>query len=181
MQFTPEHLERVKGWFLRLTPDADIYWPGDGRERPEGAFTWDGKKTLVSHIYECVDNRDLNALHDVAHHLVSEPERRSEVNWGLGPDPWEDLVVRRLTKATVDSKEADFEEALTIRLQFLLAVVLGALPEELEYEAADNGLSELPDTSDFRELKSYLGDSLAPELWVEVRQAAERCERYNQE
>lgn len=181
MHFTSEQRERIKSWVQRVTPDIDIFWPGDGRVHPEETFTWDGKRTLVSHVVEGSQNCDFNALHDVAHHLVALPRHRKKPNWGLGPDPYESLEVQELSKPAMPEADIELCETMAIHLQFLLANVLGASIEELDGETAGNGITNLPDALDVRELKVYLGPALTPELWAEVEVAANRFTDYEAE
>lgn len=163
---------QAKALFLRVTPDADLYLPGDGRRRPKGSrarsgavawgtATWDGR-TLVCHTHRG-DEKDqcFMALHDICHHLVAPPERRGLVNWGLGPDPYEPSGLCPDSELSVDELERD--ELLACKLQVLLAPVFGFT--RLELFRLDVKYS---DEQDVKELKSHLGDSLPSEIWEQV-------------
>lgn len=151
---------QAKALFLRVTPDADLYLPSDGRRRPKGSVTWDGH-TLVCHTHRGDDDeKDIffTALHDICHHLVAPPERRGMVNWGLGPDPYEPTGLCPDSELSVD--ELEREELLACKLQVHLAPVFGFTRSELFRLDVKY--------SDVREIKSQLGDSLPFEIWEQV-------------
>ncbi len=97
----------------RVVPGAIIYFPRR-RQWPVG-YSWNGRHLRPTGL--TLESQ----LHEVAHLLITPPERRSQPEFGLGPDPYRRNDVPR----TVTVQRADREELHTCWLQQLLARLCG--------------------------------------------------------
>lgn len=84
-------------------------------EQPVG---WDGS---AIHLVAGVGNEDEQVLHEACHWLVTPPERRRALNWGLGPGP------RLVDVVTADNEEV-VAGLLTARLARTFGVPPAAIP-----------------------------------------------------
>ncbi len=111
----------------RIAPEAKIHFPR-------------GAVGLGLHLHYSWDGKDLrptgatveSQLHEVAHLLLASPERLTQPEFGLGPDPYRRYDVPR----TIPKEEADLEELHTCWMQLLLTRVmeLDAAAVRYEYE-----------------------------------------------
>ncbi len=87
---------------------------------------YDGRAFQLGFDHGC-DTEKL--LHDVCHWLVAPKERRSRMNFGLGPGP-----------TTVSEAESDNEEVTVMLLEALLAPLFALAPDKIakpDYNVAD--------------------------------------------
>lgn len=154
-------------WIHRLDPNVKVSLPGDDQEDVSKAhpspYSWDGKGRLIA------TGGGLGvALHEVAHFLLADPERRKLPEYGLGPDPYRMyrpgslFVVKVMTEM-----ERDREENLTCYLQLGLMYVLG-LSERVSVEAKKLGLAFGPLPEDIEDCRAYRGDCLPEEVWERI-------------
>jgi hypothetical protein len=105
--------ERILRQLVReVIPSARIYFP-----RKQGfrvGVSWNGRNLRPTGV--TLESQ----IHEVAHLLVSSPERRTFAEFGLGPDPYRRSAVSRMTS----EPEADLEELDACTLQLLLVRLL---------------------------------------------------------
>lgn len=96
-----------------VDPSYSIAW----RTSKKG-YTWPGTGVL-----RMSENNVYKALHDVAHLMIADPERRWMPEWGLGEDPMRDSPAMPV----MHHKKAQDEESRTCDLQWALAAFTGGI------------------------------------------------------
>ena len=103
----------LRALVARLVPGAKIFFPRRTHRRTR--YSWNGRHlrpTGLTLESQC---------HEVAHLLVSAPERRTHPELGLGADPYRHSDAPRVA----DQETADREEQDACTMQLILVRVLG--------------------------------------------------------
>ena len=142
----------------RHAPWAVIRFERHGA-RPYGV-SWDGNVLRTTgRTYESV-------IHEVAHLLLSPPERIRLPEFGLGPDPCRRGFVERVTSR----EEADLEEHDACVLQLLIVRILG-----LDEPLVRNEYGTAPLTREVIEALRRGRPHALPEAWWKRALAPERA------
>ena len=102
----------LRGLVRRVVPGANIYFPR--RRAHRVGYSWNGRHLRPTGM--TLESQ----LHEVAHLLLASPQRRTMVEFGLGPDPYR----RNDVPCVIPREDADREELHTCWMQLLLAHLL---------------------------------------------------------
>ncbi len=133
----------------RLVPGAKIFFPRRVHRRTR--YSWNGRHlrpTGLTLESQC---------HEVAHLLVSSPERRKHHEFGLGADPYRHSDAARVA----DLETAAREEEDACAMQLVLARVLGLSEAAVESEVYTEPLTP----ARLRALQRRCGHALPPDWW----------------
>lgn len=146
----PRVIERLlRDLVARVAPDARILFP---RRRDRRVwYSWNGRVLRPTGL--TLESQ----LHEIAHLLLCPAERRSLIEFGLGPDPYR----RSDARCTIRKRDADREELDVCSMQVLLARLLG-----LDERAVREEYREPPLTlARIRSLRRRFPNALPREWW----------------
>jgi hypothetical protein len=142
----------LRAFVHHAVPGAKIYFPR-GRDR-RVRYSWNGRHlrpTGLTLESQC---------HEVAHVLVSAPDRRSLCEFGLGPDPYRNSNARRVVRDRI----AEREEEAACTMQLVLVRLLGLNERAVVEEVAAVPLSE----ERVRALRRRYARALPADAWRRV-------------
>jgi hypothetical protein len=137
----------------RLVPGARIFFPRSAHRRTR--YSWNGRHlrpTGLTLESQC---------HEVAHVLVSAPERRMHPELGLGADPYRHSDAPRV----VDKATADREEEDACAMQLVLVRLFGLS----EAAVVDEVFTEPLTPARLNALRRRCRHALPEDLWVRAR------------
>ena len=149
---------QLRALVRHVIPEAKIYFPRSRDRRIR--YSWNGRHlrpTGLTLESQC---------HEVAHLLVSAPERRKLFEFGLGPDPYRSSNARRVVRDRVSERE---EEA-ACTMQLVLVRLLGLNERAVVEEVAAVPLTE----TRVRALRRRYGHALPHLLWRRVLSSLRR-------